>query len=121
MNSLTNDLTELSALAKLLHLTDKRSVIRFCQKSHIAIMKTGKASYVSTVALREFFNNGFNRFANGHFDSPQRIIEAHQSGDMLDLAESMEAPITPKEKKKYRMTKKRSKSAADLLNNFKRG
>ncbi len=109
----------LSELADLLEYDDQRSVVKWCKKNKILILHVGKAKYVSSQMIDQYFENKLKGFAEKHYDNPDKIMDAYHADDKATLSEAMEAPITPKVKKQFRTKKERSKTAMDFLNQLK--
>ena len=114
-----NKLMKLSELGDLLEYSDQRSILRWCKQNQILIFHVGKARYVASEMIDKYFENKLKGFANRHYDEPNQIMDAYHADDKLGLSESMEAPMTSRVKKQYRVKKERSKSAQEFLNQLK--
>ena len=69
--------------------------------------------------LFDAHENDFNRFANGNYYKPDKVIAAYKADDKVELSESMGEPVEKNIKKKFRAKKEMSKASQQLLNNLK--
>lgn len=111
---------KLSELAELLEYSDMRSVTKWCNKNGILVACVGKAKYVASEQIENYFDSKFKRFANRSYPNPQSVIKAYEADNKVELAESMGEPVEKKVKKKYSIKKTViSKAAQDFLDNLK--
>lgn len=120
LNNMLNNIIKLSELAELLEYNDERSVINWCKKNGILVAHLGKAKYVATTQVNKYFESKFKGFVETKYTNSQQIMDAHNKDDKVGLAESMDAPITPNVKKKYKTKTQRSKASEDLFTNLKK-
>jgi len=110
---------KLSELAALLEYNDMRSVTKWCKKNGILVASMGKAKYVASEQIENYFDSKFKRFANHHYPSPDKVIDAYTADNKVELSESMGISLNKKVKKKYTAKNENSKAAQDFLDNFK--
>jgi len=109
---------KLSELAALLEYNDMRSVTNWCKNNGILVASMGKAKYVASEQIENYFDSKFKRFANHNYSNPQIVINAYEADSKVELSESMGMPINKKIKKNYTAKKERSKAAQDFLNSI---
>lgn len=110
---------KLSQLAGLLEYEDMRSVVKWCSENKILIVYSGKAKYVSSNQINQFFEKQFKDFTQKNYSNSFQIIEANNFDNKVGLSENMGIKLEPTVKKKYKEKTQRSKASQQLLNNLK--
>ena len=115
---MTNKL-KLSELGEKLGYSDPRSIVNWCKKNKIAIMRSGKIKYVASAQIELYYENQFKDYVTKHCDNPEKVMDAYHDGDKVKLSEVMGGSVEKKVKDNYVTEKKRSKSAQDFVNSIK--
>lgn len=113
-------LVDIKEILDLLGYEDERSVISWCSKNKIPVIKMGKINYVLINFIETFIETELNSFIKMNYDNSEEILTSIQNDDKLELTKLLKAPVSNKVKKEYEKEKKRGSSASDFLKNIKK-
>ncbi len=114
-----NKLMDIQEILNLLGYEDERSVINWCKKNKVPVIKMGKKNYVLSDFIETFIEKELNSFINGNYDNSEEILSSIKNDDKIELTKLLKAPVNKNVEKKYKEEKKRSTSASDFLKHIK--
>lgn len=95
------ELLELNELGELLGCKDTRTLVGWCLRKQIPVIRMGKCKYVAKAMVDQFVENELRKFYSGH-DNADQIIQAIERDNKDELAELLNAPATKQVKKQFR-------------------
>lgn len=113
-------LVDINEILDLLGYEDERSVLSWCSKNKIPVIKMGKKNYVLSNFIETFIETELNSFIKMNYDNPEEILTSIKNDDKLELTKLLKAPVSKIVEKKYKEEKKRSSVASDFLKNIKK-